>query len=136
MTRDFSQRTRERIAETRATLTKFRAQSGEAFKQIMKISKQQAADRTRLYEKIGALAEDIVDKLPEEATDDDAYQARSLQDQLNDLASEVDEIALSEDATQDLKSMLDEAIRETYDRLKETEIQLSKMERLGAKLRI
>ena len=136
MTRDFSQRTRERIAETRAALSRLREVNKEMLKQLAKIDKQHVADRSRLYDQLGELAEDMIEKLPEEASDSDSERAYALQEQINDLADVVEEIAIAGSTLEDLNSMLDEAVRDAYASLKQSEADLSKMERLGTKLGI
>ena len=136
MTRDFTERTRARIAETRAAIAKLREASKDVIRQVTKIDKQHTADRTRVYDRLGQLADDVVDKLPEEASDADADRARAIQDQINDLAADVEEIFLAGSAVEDLGGMLGDTINEIYTSLKEAEAQLTKVERLGATLGI
>ena len=136
MTRDFAQRTRERIAETRAALSRLREVNKETLKQLAKIDKQHVADRSRLYDRLSELAEDMINKLPEEASEADSERAYALQEQINDLATDVEEISLAGSAREDLNSLLDEAIRDAYTSLKQSEADLSKAERLGTKLGI
>ena len=131
MTRDFARRTRERIAETRAALTRLRELSRETVKQLAKLDKQHAADRDRVYAKLGELADDVVDKLPEEAANN-SDRAYALQEQINDLAAEVEEISLA--STEDLGGMIGDTVSEAYASLKDAEVQLSKIERLATKL--
>ena len=136
LTRDFAERTRTRFAETRAAIARFREASKEAIRQVAKIDKQHVADRGRVYDRLGQLADDVVDKLPEEASEADAERAHAIQEQINDLSSDVDEISLAGSAVEDLGGMLGDTINEIYARLKEAESQLAKVERLGAKLGI
>ena len=136
MTRDFAQRTRERIAETRAALSRLREVNKKTLKQLAKIDKQHVADRSRLYDRLSELAEDMINKLPEEASEADSERAYALQEQINDLATDVEEISLAGSAREDLNSLLDEAIRDAYTSLKQSEADLSKAERLGTKLGI
>lgn len=130
MTRDFAQRTRTRVAEARAVLTRLR----ETLRQLAKIDKQHAADRTRLYDKLGEIADDVVEKLPEEATEFDVDRAYTIQEEINGLASEVDEVSLAGSAIEDLNAQLGDAIKDIYESLKVAEIQLAKVDRLGTKL--
>ena len=136
MTRDFAERTRARIAETRAVIAKLRELGKEAIRQVEKIDKQHVADRTRIYDRLGQLADDVVDKLPEEASEADTERAHAIQEQLNDLSSAVDEIALAGSTVEDLSGMLSETINEICAHLKEAESELAKVERVGAKLGI
>ena len=136
MTRDFAARTRERIAEARAALSRLRELNKETLKQLAKIDKQHVADRSRLYDRLGELADDMISKLPEEASEADSERAYVLQTQINDLAADVEEISIAGSALEDLNSMLDEAVRDAYASLKQSEADLSKMERLGTKLGI
>lgn len=136
MTLDFAARSRARVAEIRAALTKLRELSRETRKQLAKIDKQHVADRSRVYDRIGRLAEDLVDKLPEDASDTDSDRAYALQEQINDLASDVEEISLASSAVEDVDGMLGDALREAYASLKESEVQLAKVERLGTTLGI
>ena len=136
MTSDFAERSRARITETRAVIAKLRDASKEAIRLLAKIDKQHVADRSRLYDQLGELAEDMIEKLPEEASDADSERAYALQEQINDLAADVEEIGIAGSTLEDLNSMLDEAIRDAYASLKQSEADLSKMERLGAKLGI
>ena len=110
--------------------------SKEAIRQVAKIDKQHVADQGRVYDRLGQIAEDVVDKLPEAAADADSDRARVLQDQVNDLAADVDEVSLVGSSVEDLGGMLSDTIKEIYMSLKEAESQLSKVERLGAKLSI
>jgi hypothetical protein len=64
ITRDFAERTRARIIETRAVIAKLHEANKEAVRQLMKIDKQHATDRTRIYDRLGQLADDVVEKLP------------------------------------------------------------------------
>jgi hypothetical protein len=141
--RDFSERTRARLAETRARLAetravvaKLRELSKGVILQVEKINKQHVADRTRVYDRLGQLADDVVDKLPEEATKADADRAYVIQGQINDLASDVDEVSLAGTALEDLSNVLADLTKEIYTHLKEAEVQLSKVERVGAKIGI
>lgn len=133
LTQDFAQRTRGRLVEIRAALTKLREANRETIKLLTKLDKLHVADRTRLYERLGELAEDVVDKLPEEASDADFEHAYVIQEQINDLAAEIEEVSIAGTAVEDLGDD-DETVREAYASLKESEAQLAKMERLGAKL--
>lgn len=136
MTRSFSERTRARIAEARAALAKLRETSKETIRQLAKLDKQHAADRDRLYEKLGEIANDVVDKLPEEATDSDSDRAYVIQAQVNDLAADVEEISLAASTIEDLGDMIRDAVDEAYASLKETEARLAKVEWIAAKLGI
>lgn len=136
LTDDFVRRTRERTAETRATLARLRELTKETIKQLTKINKQHVTERDRLYTKLGQLADDVVDKLPEEAADSDYDRARVLQDQINDLAADLEEVSLSASAAEDLGGLAKDTIDEAYSSLRETEAQLIKVERLAAKLGI
>lgn len=136
ITRDFAERTRSRITKMRAVIAKLREAHKEAVRQLTKIDKQQVADRTRVYERLGQLADDVVDKLPEEATDSDSDRAHTIQEQINDLSSDVDAVSLAGSSVEDLGGMLGDTINEIYAHLKETETQLAKVERVGTKLGI
>lgn len=133
MTKDFADRTRARIIEARTALTHLRDVGKDAIRQLAKLDKQHQADRDRLYEKLGELGEDVVDKLPEEAADSDVERAYALQEEINDLSAEVEDVSFAGYSLEDLDSLFD-AVAEVYKRLKAAEVQLSKMERLGAKL--
>ena len=109
---DFAQRTRTRITEARGILTRLREVGGEATRQLAKI-----------------------DKLPEAARPDVA-RAQMIQEELNDLASELEEISLASSAVEDLGRMLKEAVDETYTALKGAETQLTKVVRTASKLGI
>lgn len=136
ITRDFAERTRARITETRAVIAKLREANKEAVRQLTKIDKQHATDRTRVYDRLGQLADDVVEKLPEEATDADSERAHAIQEQINELSSEVDEVSLTSSSVEDLGGLLSDTINEIYAHLKETETQLVKVERGGVKLGI
>ena len=136
LTEDFARRTKERIAEIHATLTRFRELSRRAVKQLTKLNKQQIADRDRIYAKLGALADDVVNKLPEEATALDSDRAYELQEQINDLAADVEEISLAERSTEDLADLISSGLDDAHASLRETAAQLSKIERLAAKIGI
>ena len=136
ITSEFAERTRARIAETRAVIAKLREAHKDTVRQLTKIDKQHVADRTRVYDRLGQLAEDVVDKLPEEATDADSDRAYAIQEQINDLSAEIDEVSLAGSAVEDLDGMLGDTINEVYAHLKEAEAQIAKAERLGVKLGI
>jgi hypothetical protein len=135
MTSDFAQRTRARVAEARAALTKLREVGKETVRHLTKIDKQHASDRDRLSSKLGELADDVIDKLPEAAASD-LDRARALQEQINDLAGDVEEISFGGGALEDLGGYLHDTINETYASFKAVEVQLSTMERLATKLGI
>ncbi len=140
LTQDFVQRTRVRVAEARAALTKLRDVGKETVRQLTRIDKQQDAERERLYDTLGKLADGVYDALPEEPeTKDPAWEreferASALQDEVGNLASDVEEVSLHFDM-EALGTLLDE-VAGFYKGLKETESQLSKVERVGAKLGI
>ena len=134
ITRDFAERTRARVAETRAALSRLKEVSRDAIKQLDKINKQHTADRTRVYEKMVQLGDDLVEKLPDDASDEDSDRAHALQEEVHALASEVEEVGGTASAVEDLESLLVDAVREAFAALKEAESQLTKVERLGAKL--
>lgn len=134
LTDDFAGRTRVRIASARAALAKLRNASKVAIRQLAKINKQHAADLGRVYDALGQLADDVVEKLPEEAADADVDRAHAIQEQINDLAAAVEEISLAGGEVTDLASSIDTAIGEIYARLKEAEAQLGQVTRLGAKI--
>lgn len=134
ITREFADRTRARVAETRAALSRLKEVSRDAIKQLDKINKQHTADRTRVYDKLVQLGDDLVEKLPDDASDEDSDRAYSLQEEVHTLASEVEEISGTASAVEDLESLLSDAVREAFAVLKETETQLAKVERIGAKL--
>lgn len=136
MTSDFAERARARITETRAVITKLRDASKEAIRQLAKIDKQHVADRVRVSERIGQLADDVVDKLPEGADDAAFDRAYVIQEQVNDLASDLDEVALASSTIEDLEGALSDTIKEIYAALKEAESQIAKVERVGTKLGI
>ena len=136
MTSDFAERARARVAETRAVITKLRDTSKEAIRQLAKIDKQHVADRVRVSERIGQLADDVVDKLPEDADDAAFDRAYVIQEQVNDLASDFDEVSLASSTVEDLEGTLNDTIKEIYAALKETESQIAKVERVGTKLGI
>jgi hypothetical protein len=129
-----------RVAEARAVLTKLRDVAKETVRQLTRLDKQQTAERVRLYETLGKLADGVYDALPEEPeTPDPSWErdferASALRDEVENLAGNVDEISLHVD-TEVLANVLGE-IAGFYDGLKETEAQLSKVERVGAKLGI
>src|SRR5207244_5066123 len=125
MTKDFATRTRARVAEARVAIERLREVGRETIRQLAKIDKQHVADRTRLYDKLGQIADDMTAKLPEEATDDDFNQAHAIQEQVNDLASEVDEVSLAGNSVEDLGGLFGDSIREIYRSLKESEAQLA-----------
>jgi hypothetical protein len=130
ITEDFVQRTRGRIAEVRAVLSKL----SDAHKALSKIAKQQDSDKLRVYDRLGQIAEDVVEKFPEEAPDAELEKAYVIQEQINDLAGDLDEISLASYQIEDLVGTLGDAIKEIYKSLKETEVQLGKADRVGAKL--
>ena len=140
LTQDFAKHTRARVSEARAALTKLRDVAKETLRQLVKLDKQQDAERTRLYEALGKLADGVFDALPEEpetkdpAWDREFERASALQDEVGDLASSVDEISLHIDMDA-LSSLLGE-IAGFFKGLKETEAQLSKVEGAGSKLGI
>lgn len=134
MTRDFAQRTRARITEAREALTRLHAANKETLRQLARINKQHVTDRARTCAKLGELAEDVVVKLPAEATETDVDRAYALQEEVVAIASEVEEVSLAENAIEDLGAALGDQLKEIYVSLKDAEVQLSKMERLGAKL--
>lgn len=134
LTNDFAGRTRARIAEARAALSKLRETSKEVTKQLARIDKQHSVDRARVYDRLGQLADDVVEKLPEEAADADVDRAHVIQEQIYDVTASVEEVSLAGSAVEDLPGALGEAISEIYDGLKEAETQVSKVERLGAKI--
>ena len=136
MTSDFTERARARVAETRAVITKLRDTSKEAIRQLAKIDKQHVADRVRVSERIGQLADDVVDKLPEDADETAVDRAYVIQEQVNDLASDLDEVSLASSTVEDLEGTLSDTIKEIYAALKEAESQIAKVERVGIKLGI
>jgi hypothetical protein len=136
ITRDFAERTRLRIAETRAIIAKLRETNREAIKQLTKIDKQHDADRTKVYDRLGQLADDVVEKLPEEATDADSERAYALQEQINDVAADVEEVSLAGSTLEDLSGLLKDAFDDLYTSLKSAETQIVKVERAGTKLGI
>lgn len=136
ITSDFAERSRARIAETRSVITKLRDASKEAVRQLAKIDKQHVADRVRVSERVGQIADDVVDKLSEEADDTAFDRAYVIQEQVNDLASDLEEVSLASSSVEDLEGLLSDTIKEIYASLKETESQLAKVERVGTKLGI
>ena len=134
LTQDFARKTRERTVETRAALTRLRELTKETIKQLAKINRQHTAERDRLATKLSQLADDVVDKLPEEAAEDDYDRARAIQDQVNDLASDVEEISLAASAIEDFEVLAKDTVDEAFASLRETDMQLAKIERLAAKL--
>ncbi len=136
ITRDFAERTRLRITEMRAIIAKLRETNKEAIRQLTKIDKQHDADRTKVYDRLGQLAEDVTDKLPEEAADADVDRAYALQEQVNDVAADVEETSLAGSYLEDLPGQLKDAFDEIYGSLKSAEAQITKVERAGAKLSI
>jgi len=137
ITEAFVQRTRARIAEARAVLTGFRVAHKEAVQQLTKIAGKQTSDTERLYDKLGDLAEDVVNKLPDEAEESDFEKAREIQEQINDLASEVEELSLGRSAIEDLGGDLaKDLVSQVFVKIKELETELSAMERRAAKLKI
>ena len=136
LTDAFEQRTRERVVEIRAALAKFRELAKDTVKQIGKISKQHVAERTRLYDTLGELADDVLAKLPDNVPDSEYDRASKLQDQINDLAGEVEEISMLENAVEDLAAIVKDAIDEAYTGLREVEVQIAKVGRHAAKLGI
>lgn len=135
LTRDFATRTRARVVEVRAALAKLRDLGKETGKHLERLSRQQAADQERVASRIGALADDVVDKLPEEATDADRDHAYVLQEQINDLAGGLEEISLASDAVDDLRGLAD-TINDAYGALREAEAQLKRVEQMAGKLGI
>ena len=136
LTDAFEQRTRERVVEIRAALAKFRELAKGTVKQIGKISKQHVAERTRLYDTLGELADDVVAKLPDDVPESEYDRASKLQDQINDLAGEVEEVTLLENAIEDLAAIAKDTIDEAYTSLREVETQIAKVGRHAAKLGI
>jgi len=134
ITGDFVQKTRARIAEMRAVLGKLRDAHKEAVRQLSKIGKQHTSDRTRVYDRLGQLADDVVEKLPEETPEAAVDEAYALQEQINDLAGDLDEVSLASSSIEDLTGTLADTCNEIYASLKEAEAQLSKVERGAAKL--
>lgn len=132
LTEDFAGRTRIRVAEVRAALSKLREMS----KQLAKINKHHTTDLVRTYDRLGQLADDVVEKLPAEATDADSDRAHTIQEQIYDLAADVEEISLAGSEVEDLAGAIDDAIDEIYRRLKATETKLGEVVRLGAKIGI
>ena len=136
LTDTFEQKTRERVTEIRAALAKFRELAKDTVKQISKISKQHVTERTRLYDTLGELAEDVLAKLPDDAPDGEYDRASKLQDQINDLAGEVEEITLLENAIEDLAAVAKDTIDEACASLREVEAQIAKVSRQAAKIGI
>lgn len=136
LTDAFEQKTRERVVEIRAALAKFRELAKDTVKQIGKISKQHVTERARLYDTLSALADDVLGKLPDDAPDSEYDRARKLQDQINDLAGEVEEVALLENALEALTAVAKDTIDEAYASLREVEAQITKVGRHAAKLGI
>ena len=136
LTDAFEQRTRERVTEIRAALAKFRELAKDTVKQIGKISKQHVAERARLYDTLSELADDVLAKLPDDVPDSEYDRANKLQDQINDLAGEVEEITLLENAIEDLAAVAKDTIDEAYASLREIEAQIAKVGRHAAKLGI
>jgi methyl-accepting chemotaxis protein len=134
LTDDFAERARSRVAEARAALARLREAIKEGTKQLAKIDKQHTSDRARVYDRLGQLADDVVEKLPEEATDADVDRAHVIQKQIHDVASSVEEVSLAGNEVEDLAGVLGDAISEIYARLKEAETQISEVERLGTKI--
>ena len=136
LTDTFEQKTRERVTEIRAALAKFRELAKDTVKQISKISKQHVTERARLYDALGELADDVIAKLPDDVPDAEYDRASKLQDQINDLAGEVEEITLLENAIDDLAAVAKDTIDEAYASLREVETQIAKVGRHAAKLGI
>jgi gas vesicle protein len=136
LTDAFEQRTRQRVVEIREALAKFRELAKDTVRQISKISKQHVTERTRLYDTLGALADDVLTKLPGDVPDDEYDRASKLQDQINDLAGDVEEISLLENAIEDLVAIAKETVDEAYASLREAETQLAKVTRQAAKIGI
>jgi hypothetical protein len=134
--KDFAERTRSRITEIRGVLVKLRETSKDSIKQIAKIDKQHVADRGRIYDLLGKLADDLVEELPEEASDVDIEHAYALQEPINDLSADTEEISLLGMAGEDLETSVSEAISGIYNSLKEAERQLAKVQSLSRKLNI
>jgi gas vesicle protein len=136
LTEAFEQKTRERVTEIRAALAKFRELAKDTVKQISKISKQHVAERTRLYDTLGELADDVLAKLPDDVPDGEYDRASKLQDQINDLAGDVEEISLLENAIDDLAAVTKDTVDEAYASLREVEAQIAKVARQAAKIGI
>jgi hypothetical protein len=136
MTSEFVQRSRERLAVTRALLLELRKTSAETFAKIEKISRQQTADGKRLGDRLGKLAEDVPGKLPDDASDADMNLAYELKDEIEGMAGTVEEVHLGgfvEDVQRALRELLDE---DALKPLKSIGEQLTQLEQLGAKLGI
>lgn len=136
MTGDFAKRARGRVADVRSIVSAFRSQSSETLRQVTKIQKAFAADRERLLEQLGSLANDVVEKLPGEATSADAAQARVLQAQIEDLAASIEDLAFAESALDDLRGAISDTLSEIYTALKATETHVAAVERGGTKIGI
>lgn len=136
MTSDFAQRSRARIVKARRVLAALREAGKTAAKQLAHLHAQHAADLGRVYDRLGLLADDVVDKLPEEASDGDADRAHAIQEQIHDAAAAVEEVSLAGSAVEDLGGVLGDAIGDAYALLRKAEAQISEVERLGAKLGI
>lgn len=131
ITNDFTQRTRTRIAEMRVTLAKLREAHKDASRQLTRVAKQHDADKTRVQERLGKLADDVVE-LPEEVPETELDNAYEVQEQVHKLAADVEELFLV-NSLEDLGDMLD-TISELYADLKKAETQLAKVESFGTKL--
>jgi hypothetical protein len=118
----------------RAAIIKLRDVGKETLRQVVKIDKQFVADRTRVYDRLGQLAEDVISELPEDVSDADYEQASKVQDQIEDLSADLEAISLTGGALEDLQTALGDALDEIFARLKEAEAQVTEVERLGVKL--
>jgi hypothetical protein len=134
--KDFAERTQGRITETRAALVKLRKTSKDSIQQIAKIAKQHGVDRGRIYDRLGKLADDLVEKMPEEASDVDIERAYALQEPINELLADIEEISLLGMTGEDFETSVSEAISGIYNSLKEAERQLAKVQSLSRKLNI
>jgi len=134
---DFAKRTRARVAEARAALTKFHTAYKEATKQLAKIAKVHIPDKDHVYDKLGSLAEDVVDKLPEEAEEEDLDKAYALQEKVRKVADALEDIDIGANEIEELGSdATSDPIERVFESLKESEKNLAALERLAAKLKI
>jgi chromosome segregation ATPase len=134
ITGDFVQRTRARIVAARAALAKLRDASKEALREVTRLDKQHTSDKTRVYDQLCKLADDVIDKLPEEAAEADSDRVYEIHEQINNVASEVDEVSFTSSSVEDMASGLKDMIDDVYARLKDAESQLSVVAREGAKI--
>lgn len=136
LTKEFALRSRQRVAQARAMILKLRDTSKETFAQLKKLDKQYAADRARLGDQLGILADGVIGKLPEDATEADDQRALALEAQIADLQSAVEETSFGgffEDLERGIREMLnDDGLKS----LKATDEQIAHLEKLGAKLGI